>query len=80
MSIPDFPFLADDIVWAEVPVICWIVGATAVMLVLHARFGWIRTHAIISKRRVLLGATLAIAVILAAVLHVLSGQPVPHYL
>jgi hypothetical protein len=80
VQVPDFPFLADDVVWAEVPIIGWIVGVTSIMLILYARFGWLRTHAILSKRRKLLGGTLAIAVALAAVLHITSGQPVPGYL
>ena len=79
MPVPDFPFLADDIYWPEVPIILWLVGMTIVSMVLNVRFGWNRAREMLVGRRMLLGATLVVALVLAAVLYGSSDQQMPMY-
>lgn len=79
MPVPDFPFLADDVYWPEVPIIIWLAGMTIVMLVLNLRFGWSRARDILVSRRMILAGTLAVAVVLAVVLYVSSDQPMATY-
>lgn len=74
------PFLADDIVWSEVPIIGWLAFAIVIMLIAVARFGWGRARDVLVKYRLFWGGSLVLALISAAVLHVVSGQPLRHYL
>jgi hypothetical protein len=53
---------------------------TIVMIVLNARFGWNLARDILVRRRILLGVTFAVAVVLAAVLYLSTGQLMPMYL
>lgn len=80
MSAPVLPFLAGDLVWAEIPIICWLVVGIVVMLIAVARFGWGGARNVLSSYRAWWGGSLAAAVGLAVVLGLTSGQPLPSYL
>jgi hypothetical protein len=68
MPVPDFSFLADDIVWAEVPLILWIVAGVLTMLVSVLRFGWGRGRDVLVKYRGFWAVSLVIALVLTVVL------------
>lgn len=75
-----FSIFADDIVWAEVPIVAWLFVGTVIMLVTVWRFGWDGAQRRLSNRRVLWGVSLVVAVASSAGLHIVSGQPLPQYL
>lgn len=75
-----FSIFADDIVWAEVPIVAWLVVSLVIVLATVWRSGWDGAQRRLSRRRVLWGVSLAVAVCASVALHAVSGQPIPLYL
>lgn len=80
MPVPDIPFLAHNIVWAEIPIIGWVFASIIVMLIVVVRFGWSRGRDVLVRYRLFWGGSFVMVLIMTAVIALSSGEQLPRYL